>query len=393
MPVLNLPEDTFICEGEQVQIFGESSSTISWTPSASLSCSLCNDPVANPAATTLYAGSVSNGTCTRYDSIEVAVKALPLSTLTPDTSICFGSSLYLAADTGYIYSIFPDAYLNCNPCTIPISTPDSSTVYSVLILDSFCSVMDTVEITVNYNDVVVAGSNDSICSGETVHLFAEGASDYSWTPQSSLNDPHVSNPAATPHQTTEYIVEGSDACGISFDTVTIVVGHKPMVTVDYDSVIYCNSGTEINLYGQQYYLYNWLNADVENPAATSVFVNPATNTIYQVHISDNGCDTLLNIPVILSDLQSMIVPNAFSPNGDGKNDLFNLLGYCPVTLSYFRIFNRWGQLVFQTSDINKGWDGNFKNEACPLGVYVYAISFTEPNGKSSLLKGNVTLIR
>jgi len=90
----------------------------------------------------------------------------------------------------------------------------------------------------------------------------------------------------------------------------------------------------------------------------------------------------------------LFVPNAFSPNGDGINDFFHPIYLCPVNEYDLEIFDRWGELTFQTNDIEQKWDGTYNGESCELDVYVYMIHYTNSKtGLRKLLKGNVTLVQ
>jgi gliding motility-associated-like protein len=87
------------------------------------------------------------------------------------------------------------------------------------------------------------------------------------------------------------------------------------------------------------------------------------------------------------------IPNAFSPNGDGRNDRFRIMGVTFQTLAEFRVYNRWGQEVFSTKDINDGWDGTFNGKPMEIGAYNYIIRVAFPDGGSETYKGDVTLLR
>ena len=89
----------------------------------------------------------------------------------------------------------------------------------------------------------------------------------------------------------------------------------------------------------------------------------------------------------------LMIPNAFSPNGDGKNDVFKVLNFTNQTLLEFKVFNRWGTFVFESEDAKKGWDGNYKGKTQPIGVYGYIIRIAYPEGVVETYKGTVTLIR
>ena len=89
----------------------------------------------------------------------------------------------------------------------------------------------------------------------------------------------------------------------------------------------------------------------------------------------------------------MYLPNAFSPNKDGKNDLLNIIHLGVFELDVFRIYNRWGELVYETNDLKKGWNGYFKSEPAPIGVYVYYIAGHGHNDRKVSMTGNVALIK
>jgi len=91
--------------------------------------------------------------------------------------------------------------------------------------------------------------------------------------------------------------------------------------------------------------------------------------------------------------KDLMIPNAFSPNGDGNNDVFKILNFTNQTLIEFKVFNRWGTVVFKTENPKEGWDGKYKNTAQPMGVYGYAIRIVYPEGIENTYKGTVTLIR
>jgi gliding motility-associated-like protein len=92
-------------------------------------------------------------------------------------------------------------------------------------------------------------------------------------------------------------------------------------------------------------------------------------------------------------MQDVFVPNAFSPNGDGVNDIFRVTTRKMINVQDFIIMNRWGNQVFSTNDISKGWDGKYKGKDQDLGVYYYMMHVSYPNGRTQFLKGDLTLIR
>ena len=115
---------------------------------------------------------------------------------------------------------------------------------------------------------------------------------------------------------------------------------------------------------------------------------------YTVHvISEYGCagDDTINVAVV--DHAEFVVPTAFTPNGDGKNDIFRPLAVGYRSLNYFRVFDRWGERVYNSTTLEVGWDGTYNNKRCDMGTYFWEISYTDRFGKEGFLKGDVTLIR
>jgi gliding motility-associated-like protein len=119
--------------------------------------------------------------------------------------------------------------------------------------------------------------------------------------------------------------------------------------------------------------------------------------IYWVTVSNSCFSTSDTVIADYVDCSSCVhYPTAFSPDGSGQNDLFHPLITCPVTSYTFRVYNRWGQLIFETNDANAGWDGKYKGEASGIGVYVWYVDYhgiRSGQNFSQKVSGNVTLVR
>lgn len=132
----------------------------------------------------------------------------------------------------------------------------------------------------------------------------------------------------------------------------------------------------------------------QNGSTDSVFHVTASGT-YAVTVT-NTCGSASD--AVLEDIHAdecaLLIPTAFSPNGDGANDIFRAICRCPVERFDMHVYNRWGELVFETFDTSEGWDGFFNSNPQPLGVFIYYLNyfnFCEQKMKS--MKGNVTLVR
>ncbi len=181
-----------------------------------------------------------------------------------------------------------------------------------------CGTSLSVEVA-SYPGVQLSVSADTtIRYGKSALLGASGAGQYTWSPVSYLDDPNSQQPIATPQQTTQFTVYGSNEWGC-YDTATVLV---------------------------------------------------------QVDFNMKEC-----------------LPDAFSPNGDGRNDLFRLVCLDHQKIAEFRIFNRWGQEVFATLDPRKGWDGNYNGSPQETGAYYYVLKLKVPDGSSKAIMGDITLVR
>jgi gliding motility-associated-like protein len=176
---------------------------------------------------------------------------------------------------------------------------------------------------------------------------------------------------------------------------TIVVNPLPVVDAGDDVTIYFGEQTQLAAGTNKGIIYAWeppagLNYNnVPNPIAS-----PAQSTTYMVTVIDeNQCRNTDSVTVFVRSDIPVIIPSAFSPNGDGRNDVFRVGNTSFHRLQEFRVFNRWGQEIFSTTDPKKGWDGTFKGVPQETGVYNYIIRVSYPDGRVETFKGNVTLVR
>jgi gliding motility-associated-like protein len=146
------------------------------------------------------------------------------------------------------------------------------------------------------------------------------------------------------------------------------------------------------------FTYEWSPAEeLSNPKGIKTIAKPNNTTTYTVIVTDSyGCkefDTLtISVLDVICDEPYIFIPNAFSPNKDNNNDVLYVRGKL-LTDIHLAIFDRWGEKVFETNDIKKGWDGTFKGKPCEPGIYVYYLEATCLGQINYFKKGNVTLIR
>jgi len=260
------------------------------------------------------------------------------------------------------------------------------------------SALDSIRVTVNPRpQVTITPADTAVCPHDTVVLTGHDAdlvANYLWSPSMYLNHTTTASVTVRPETDIHYTLVASNQYGCT-DTAIAVVSVYPAAVI--------NLGDSVILYpGDTYQLdpqtncssFIWTppgglnNAYISNPIAS-----PEISTKYVVYgETSQGCYTRDSINIAVSAQSLIALPNAFSP-GTGANNEFKIILNGIATLNYFRIWDRWGVLVFETNDINKGWDGTYKGTPQPIGVFIYQVEAVTSIGTRIEKHGNVTLIR
>jgi gliding motility-associated-like protein len=392
-------DDIVVCSGTPVQLNTTGAATYSWSPSGGLSNTSIANPIASPLVSTQYfvTGTNLNG-CTAKDSVTITANPKPTITKLKDTTICKNASVQLSASggTGYLWS--PAATLNNPAISNPVASPTANTTYYVSVTDAnTCNNIDSVKVSIRPDPVFTISPAASACINSPVQLTAGGGNIYSWQPASSLNNAAISNPVATPAGTTNYSVNITETvCNISTTlTTTVNVKQLPSVQATKSNDLDCsNDRSQLNATGAQTYLWSPAsslnNSSVSNPVAM-----PTGNTMYIVKGTDaSGCINYDSVKVDFLSINASgyFMPNAFTPNNDGKNDCYGIRFWGIIQDLEFSIFNRWGERVFFTKNPNDCWDGTYKGQMQPTAVFVYMIKAKTLCG-DTFKKGLFTLIR
>jgi gliding motility-associated-like protein len=366
-------------------------------------------PIVYPKDTTIYTLTVSDKGC--VDSASVKVNVLQFITVKfgLDTGICKTDTIALKPISdalSYRWRENNNANsLNDYFTKYPKATPLSTTKYFVTANLGYCQ--DSTSFTVHVSPYPIAQvSNDTaICLGSRLPLFANftGAF-YQWNNTATLLNANTLSPIAGPSKTTSYIFTALDTlyCPKKVsDTITVRVVQPVKIFAGKDTSVSLGQPLQLLAQGADNsfsYLWtpnNYLDNDaISNPIATITAnsVNPIRFIVKA--ISPEGCINIDDINVKIYDGGTdILVPSAFTPNADGKNDLLKPLLIGITKLDYFEIFNRWGQLIYSTNQINAGWDGRLKNTNQPSGTYVYTVQGQDFLGKVVYKKGTVVLIR
>ncbi|MFN5842727.1 MAG: gliding motility-associated C-terminal domain-containing protein, partial [Bacteroidota bacterium] len=393
--------DTIICVGASVQLTSASTAPVLWTPGSSLNYATSNNPIATPGQTTTYTVTAtgSNG-CTAADQVVVQVAGYPVITINGGGVVCLGDEAPLTADGGVSYTWMPETYLNTTTGATVIATPEDDMTYYVTAQNANgCVATDSVLLTVKKPISIEAEPGAAICEGSSYQLMAEGTGiSYLWTPAAGLDNPYSPYPTATPEQTTTYTVTTTDGiCFTASATAVVTVNPLPEINTQVQVIVMPGSETQLqatsNAAGASYL---WTpSAGLSCSTCSNPLANPTEPTVYTVMVTDSsGCRSEEQVRLdFLCSEDGIYVPNAFTPNGDGKNDVFRIRGYGVEYISIFRVYSRWGELMFETTDISQGWDGTYKGELQFPAVYVYYIEGVCTNNQKIVKQGNVSLIR
>lgn len=349
-------------------------------------------------------GYSSNG-CNDTATKTVEIYPLPNLYISADTAVCFGSSQTLNVTGAQSYSWSPANDLSCTNCANPVSKPVSAIKYHVKgTSDKGCVSIDSVSLVVKSPFKLSVGKADTLCFGQSVQLKASGTEKYSWSPASGLNNSQIATPTASPNSTTTYQVIGSDSKGCFKDTGYIPVKVYPIPTVNAGGEKHINVGREVQIIPE---ISNDVTSVLWTPSTGIVSQDKATITVkplqsleYSIEVkNDGGCTARDKVSVyVLCNNANVFVPNTFSPNGDGSNDVFYPRGSGVFKIQNIKVFNRWGEVVFEKSNFNPndaaaGWDGTFKGKPLPPDVFVYILEVVCDNNTALTFKGNIALIK
>lgn len=402
-PALSVSNDTLICIIDTLQLNAIGTGSFLWTPNYNINNINISNPLVSPDVTTTYRVTLTDPFgCVGNDSVRVSVVNAVTQSAQPDTTICRTDPVLLRLTSDALYYQWtenPAGNTLSNP-TIknPTATPLVTTTYTVVGSIGKCVAQNSITITpIPYPDAD-AGVDQTICLGQSAQLNAGGGSSYSWTPAAFLNNRLIPNPVAiSPTSSVRYVVTVTDILGCPKPVKDTVIVTVAVITADAgprDTVVVLNQPLLLNATGSTNYLWSppqWLsNIGTANPVAL-----PQSDIEYVVRVSnDFGCFDYDSIRVKVFNLDaSLYVPSGFSPNGDGNNDIFRPIMIGMKSLDIFRVYNRWGQLLYSGSDAKMGWDGTFGGKGQEAATYVWYAEGINYNNIKIKKKGYVVLIR
>ena len=320
-----------------------------------------------------------------------------------DTTICVGNTVTMQPQTNALTDVFtwtPATALSATTIKNPIANPIDTIHYFLTAQWGICTRNDDIWVKVLHKPIAYAGNDTAICY-KTVALLngiatnLSGSVNYSWTPAANVVPANANIALAKPDTTQKYTLTVTDNYGCNFS-----VSDDMLVTMRPPVPAYAGNDTNA-VYGLPHQLYSrggknyyWTpSTPLNNPFAQNPLATLYNDTRFTVQVTDDiGCSNTDDVFIKVYKGPTYYVPNAFSPNGDGINDIFKAI---PVGISltqYFSIYNRNGELVFETNQWLKGWDGMIKGKPALAGTYVWIIKGIDRDGKVVQKTGTVILL-
>ena len=366
-----------------------------------------------PTETTSYSVMYQLNGCVFQDSVTITVEGqIPQILFPEDIALCPGDTITLnSVETpGATYAWTSD--MGGFSETEAIPAPQvlfETTVYTVIATSpDGCSVTKTLPVTV-FDATLNVSQDLTTCAGEPFSLQAVGSATgtYLWMP-GDIHAPSFMDTLLTA-QVQDYFLEYTygttgNECYL-FDTVTVeVLGNFNIkIVAEPDSIIDLGDAVMLDAVIQPSqnetgFVFNWLENNLkpvgDTRALTTTPITKDSMITYTVTVvSPNGCTQLASITLPIRQ-PKVNYPNAFTPNGDGKNDVFALAVLVGnVTVESLEIYNRWGQKVYESADQQAQWDGRANGEEAASDVYVYKIRWRKGDGSLTIKSGEVTLLR
>ncbi len=397
--------DTVVCMNEPINIQNTSSADFtSWKWNfGDGNTSVLKDPVHAYGLAGEYRVSLVSSPCMDSAYRIIKVEPVPVVFAGNDTIVCYDEIVILhpVIEPSYPFYIFnwnPASLLNVsgdhilNPFFIAKSDQNFKLVVTT---PNGCEGEDDILVKVRPEHFTkIAPSDTSLCTADTLQIRITGdALSFNWQPSLWISNTTIDTPLIYVPSSMTYQLTGTDIYGCK-DSQEINIRKYPAAVVNMpDSVVvYAGDPYQINPEGNCTY-FTWfpplgLNNDrIDNP-----IIAPDVNTRYFVKaMTEQGCVTMDSINVLVSYDAYLDLPNAFTPAKELNGEL-RILKRGEIILKSYRIYNRWGHLVFETTDINRGWDGHLNGSIQPTGVYIYQIEAYIYNGKKIIKQGNITLL-
>ncbi|HNR07436.1 MAG TPA: PKD domain-containing protein [Saprospiraceae bacterium] len=401
---IDLGPDRIICPGDSYPFDVREVSNHRWSGSSGLSCTNCPDPVARPLNSSTYILSALEDGCPVTDTIRIGLLSVELLQGGKDTVLCSGSPVRLDASRYPTARWLPSDVLDEPDSPSPVARPISATTFFVKYTEDLCTIRDSFSVLVLLS-TEITGRDRTVCPGEEFSLTAEGeATRYQWTGPNISSGQNTNSIRARVREAASFqVIAQNHTC--SPDTLRLMVDVIPFISLPAQVSVSAIKDLPFQLNKtlvlDSHYLFQWTPASgLSCRDCTRPILLPDSPRTYRFLITDPATGCMLEQTVYIQLVEScqasdfFSMPNLFTPNQDGVNDLLFVIPKAADQIRSFRIFDRTGDLVFETFDLRVGWDGRLKQKEMGNGVYVYLVEAECPQlNQTILLSGDITLIR
>jgi gliding motility-associated-like protein len=404
-PITLAFRDTLICVPDNMQLQASGTGNFSWSPVTNMINASTASPTVNPTTTTTYTVQLDDQGCINTDTVRVRVVRVVTTRAMPDTTICLTDSVQLnivSDGLQHQWTSTPASFMNDPALQNPLMIPSApSTNYQVIARIGSCTAIENIVVRTVPYPVANAGPDTTICYNSPAQLHgSHDGNSFTWSPINTLVNPNTLNPIAYPVDTTEYRLTVLDNKGCpkpGHDTVLVNVMPKIRPFAGNDTLVIVGQPLQLNAEGGINYLWSpptgLNNTSIKNPVG--IYNQEVDSIHYTVQVFDEiGCSdsTFVSVKVFKTN-PYVFVPSGFTPNGDGLNDVVRPIAVGVQQIKYFKIFNRWGQMIFHTTTNEHGWDGRIDGTLQGSNVFVWMVAAIDYLGKPIFLKGTVTLVR
>lgn len=370
-PVFNLGSDTTICSGDSLLLSTglDSTYTFSWSNGSSLPAQRLSTPG-------IFHVSVHKAGCSSTDTVVLSLRSRPVFSLGADTIICDGDSIKLDPGLGAAYN-----YQWSSSDTNQYQWVSKKGLYWLQVSDSFCNSTDSMNLDLQPTPLIRLPADTFLCAGDSLRLqlLSPGSYTYQWSTGAVT--------PATPVQTSAvYRVRVEQGkCRAADSSKVNIYPAATALELGIDTHLCHGAAIQLSAVAGQPAIYTWQDGSTDSVLQVSLpgvyFVKRQTTCITEADsITIDPCPCKLR------------VPNVFTPDADGFNDVFRADSCEPRSFNML-IYNRWGQLLFESQDIRQGWDGRSKSGDAPEGTYYWQVRYTLSSGQEIRLIGNLLLIR
>ncbi|HTB33049.1 MAG TPA: gliding motility-associated C-terminal domain-containing protein [Bacteroidia bacterium] len=335
--------------------------------------------IVNPLATKTYTLVGNNGFCSVDTTITIVVVPLPVDSLIYNTKVCTGRPDTVTASGGIKYT-----WSNSDTGTTIILNPTSNTFFSVTVSNGLCASKDSGNIQVFPYPIPTISDTQYICPAKFITISASGGSSYFWS-----NGDTTSSISVNPVSNTIYKVSVSNGVCSTSDSTVVIINPVPVPNACCNATIIYGDSVQLSASGGIKYL--WSPPSSFCDTCPNITVTPPQTRTYTVTvINDSGCISYGFVTIELS-CGDVFIPTAFSPN-EANNSILYVRGVCIAQMD-FLVFDRWGNKVFESQNLDNGWDGTYKGLPMNMGTYVWFLKASLEDGTNIERKGNVTLVR